>query len=48
VLTGRVADQAALRGILARIWDLNLNVISVIRVERPPSRSPENREGKKS
>jgi hypothetical protein len=48
VLTGRVADQAALRGILARIWDLNLNVISVIRIERPPSRSPENREGKKS
>ena len=32
VLTGRVADQAALRGILTRIWDLNLDVISVIRI----------------
>jgi hypothetical protein len=28
-LTGSVADQAALRGILARIWDLNLTLISV-------------------
>ena len=33
VLTGPVADQAALRGILARIWDLNLTLLSVIRVE---------------
>ena len=31
--TGTVADQAALRGLLARIWDLNLTVISVSRVE---------------
>ncbi|MBE9507668.1 MAG: hypothetical protein IMY86_06415 [Chloroflexi bacterium] len=28
-LTGPVADQAALRGILTRIWDLNLTVLSV-------------------
>jgi hypothetical protein len=28
-LTGRVADQAALRGILNRIWDLHLTVLSV-------------------
>ena len=34
VLTGRVVDQAALRGILTRIWDLNLDVISVTRVDR--------------
>jgi len=27
--TGQVADQAALRGILERIWDVNLTVISV-------------------
>ncbi len=30
-LTGPVADQAALRGILNRIWDLNLTVLSVTR-----------------
>jgi hypothetical protein len=28
-----VADQAALRGLLCRLWDLNLIVISVNRVE---------------
>ena len=32
-LTGEVADQAALRGILSRIWDLNLSLISVARIE---------------
>ena len=31
ILTGPVADQAALRGILNRIWDLHLTVISVTR-----------------
>jgi hypothetical protein len=34
VLTGRIVDQAALRGILTRIWDLNLDVISVTRIDR--------------
>lgn len=29
VLKGKVLDQAALRGILSRIWDLNRTVISV-------------------
>jgi hypothetical protein len=29
-LTGAVADQAALRSLLARIWDLNLALISVV------------------
>jgi hypothetical protein len=29
VLRGKVLDQAALRGILSKIWDLNLTVISV-------------------
>jgi hypothetical protein len=33
VLTGPVADQAALRGILSRIWDLNLTLLAVVRVE---------------
>ncbi|MGI5837222.1 MAG: hypothetical protein ACOX87_12155 [Chloroflexota bacterium] len=32
-LTGPVADQSALRGILNRLWDLNLTLISVNRVE---------------
>lgn len=29
VLEGPLSDQAALRGILSKIWDLNLEVISV-------------------
>jgi hypothetical protein len=32
VLSGPVADQAALRGILNRIWDLNLTLISVFAI----------------
>ena len=32
-LTGPVADQAALRGILTRIWDLNLVVLSIRQLE---------------
>jgi len=31
-LTGPIADQAALRGILNRIWDLNLTVYSLQRL----------------
>ena len=31
-LTGVVADQAALRGILERIWNLNLTLVSVNRL----------------
>ena len=31
-LTGSVADQSALRGMLNRVWDLNLIVVSVIRL----------------
>jgi hypothetical protein len=31
-LTGPVLDQAALRGILCKIWDLNLVLISVTRI----------------
>ena len=33
-LTGAVSDQAALRGILSKIWDLNLAVVSVNRIEK--------------
>ncbi len=32
-LTGPVADQSALRGILSRIWDLNLILVSVKRIK---------------
>ena len=33
-LTGPVADQSALRGILCKVWDLNLTLISVRRIEQ--------------
>jgi hypothetical protein len=32
-LTGPMTDQAALRGILCRLWDLNLTLISARRVK---------------
>lgn len=32
-LDGLVADQSALRGILVALWDLNLTLLSVDRVE---------------
>ena len=32
-LIGAVPDQAALRGILSRLWDLNLVLISVNQIE---------------
>jgi hypothetical protein len=31
-LTGPVADQSALRGLLSKIWDLNLTMIAVVRL----------------
>jgi len=31
-LTGGVADQSALRGILTKLWDLNLVLISATRI----------------
>jgi hypothetical protein len=33
VLTGPVADQAALRGLLNQIWDFNLALIAVERLD---------------
>ena len=33
VLTGPITDQSALRGLLTKIWDLNLVVISVLMVD---------------
>ncbi len=32
-LRGTMADQATLRGILNQLWDLNLTILSVNRVE---------------
>ncbi len=34
-LTGTVADQAALRGIVNKLWDLGLTLLSVARIETP-------------
>ncbi len=32
-LTGQVGDQAVLRGMLNHLWDLNLILIAVLRIE---------------
>jgi hypothetical protein len=40
-LTAAVADQAALRGILTKIWDLNLSLLSVTRFESKGAESNE-------
>ena len=39
ILTGAVADQAALRGVLTKLWDLNLSLISVNRIEMNSNRN---------
>lgn len=44
-LTGPVADQAALRGILTKLWDLNLTLFSVARIE--PGAGQTNAQGKR-
>ncbi len=41
-LTGLVADQAALRGVLNRMWDLNLTLISVFAIPEEPVRGMED------
>jgi len=33
VLSGAIVDQARLRGILNKLWDLNLSLISLDRIE---------------
>jgi len=38
-LTGTVADQAALRGTLNKLWDLNLSLLTVDRLESDPLQS---------
>ena len=41
-LIGPVANQAALRGILCKLWDLNLTLISVRRIEAHGKEEHEN------
>ena len=41
-LAGPVADQAALRGMLCQLWDLNLTLVSVHRVETENEEKQEN------
>lgn len=41
-LSGPVADQAALRGILCKLWDLNLTLISVGSIEAQPKEEQED------
>jgi hypothetical protein len=41
-LVGPVADQAALRGILCKLWDLNLTLISVRRTKADSEEEQKN------
>ena len=41
ILSGEVIDQAAFFGMLSRVRDLGLTVISVERHERPPEEVPD-------
>lgn len=34
ILTGEIADQAALRGLVNRLWDLNLTILSLNQIDR--------------
>ncbi len=36
ILTGSLTDQPALRGLLCKLWDLNLTLISVRKLELDP------------
>jgi len=44
-LTGHVVDQAALRGILCHLWDLNLTILSVTIIDPEASREREVKDG---
>lgn len=39
-LTGSIVDQAGLRGLLNKLWDLNLTLLSVTRLEESSENSP--------
>lgn len=42
-LSGSIVDQAALRGILTRLLDLNLVLVAVTRLENPADANPSPR-----
>lgn len=44
VLTGPVADQAALRGVLCWLWNLNMTLLAVTRIENGPGGTAERTE----
>jgi hypothetical protein len=44
LLTGFIVDQSKLRGILSKIWDLNLQVVSVARIEQLEDSEKRNEE----
>jgi hypothetical protein len=39
ILTGKMNDQAALRGLLIKVWDLNQTLVSINKVEKQESQS---------
>lgn len=39
-LRGKVMDQSVLRGMLTKIWDLNLTLISINQVNKSEDQSP--------
>lgn len=43
ILSGPVADQPALHGLLAKMRNLNLTLISVSQIESPPTMTNPNR-----
>jgi hypothetical protein len=47
VLTGPVADQAALHGLLAKVRDLGLPLVAVNPVADPTAESPGRRQGQR-
>ena len=42
-LTGAVTDQSALRGILGKLWDLNVTLISVIKIDKGRKKNDDDR-----
>jgi hypothetical protein len=40
ILSGPVIDQSALHGLLAKVRDLNLTLISISQIEEPKQREP--------
>ena len=39
ILSGPITDQSALHGLLVKVRDLNLTLISVTRIEPPPAKT---------